>query len=176
MKTYTLMGTLIHEFTEFEWEDMLAKISIEEYTQLGISEAIADNVRHFSVLVKPMDELLTDDRPNTPVMVDVWRWQARQKAKDMLEEQGWGVNSNVHQTAILALLSRVHGASVRRTVDSFSTLYVPVRGIGIMQCLVPNLLLDAFFAGLPEEEKEYETKLWETEDILEAVFLMDRRA
>lgn len=172
MRTYVARDMLIHEYDEFEWREFMEKISVDEYLTASVAETKEAGMRYFNVLVKPADELLSSTEPNNPHMVDTWRWDAKLRAKEVVAKYG---DVALHSTAILALLARSYGATIELTGGAHSTIYIPIRGMGTMQCLVPNAIVDDVFDGLPDDTKQRTQDIWDTDKILEAVYMMDRK-
>jgi hypothetical protein len=173
MQEYAAKDMLIHEYDEFEWGEFRSKVCEEEYLAASVAETKEKGLRYFNVLVKPIDDLLSDEKPNNPYIIDTWRWDCKIRAKEIVQKYG---DVAIHNTAILALLARSYGARISHDTDAtHSTMYIPIRGIGFMQCLVPNLVIDDLFSGIPEETKNHKSDIWDSAKIVEAILMMDKR-
>lgn len=175
MRKFNITGMRVHEYSEFEWADMTCKADwdADEYVAKGVEEAKARKLRYFSVLVKPADELLSDAKAENPHIIDTWRWDAKIKADGLVAE--YGDNSALHQTALLALLAKYVNASIQEDKENGALkLFIQLPTTGRLHLRVPERMADLF--KLPTEEKYHEPVFWDTAKLLEAVFLIDRKA
>lgn len=171
MKIWYAKDMLVHEYGEFEWEDFKASNpDMNAYLEQSVNAAKDRGARYFNVLVKPEDDLLSDTQPNNPYMIDIWRWDARLKATEFVKDVGG--ETAVHNTALLALLAHSLGATLKPDPECGALrLYVPIRGLGILQCRVPERMACLF--NLPEETKDRKDEYWNAEKLVETVFLLE---
>lgn len=175
MRKYNITGMRIHQYSEFEWADMTSRADwdADKYVAEGVAEAKAKGLRYFSVLVKPADELLSDAKPENPHIIDTWKWDSRAKANEFVAKHG--DNYALHNTALLALLAKyVNGRIQVDAAQDALKLFIPIPTMGLLQCRVPERMAELF--KLPTEEKHHQSVYWDTAKILEAVFMLDRKA
>jgi hypothetical protein len=79
MRIWQASDMLVHEYSEFEWEDFSREGALQEYLEQSVNAAKDRGLRYFNVLVKPVDDLLSDAKPNNPYVIDTWRWDARDR-------------------------------------------------------------------------------------------------
>lgn len=167
MRAIELSDTLVHEYTEWEWSEAVTnEEDLTEERHRGVYAAEKVNKRFFQVLVKPNDELLSDTKPRNALYVDTWKYRARDRATKFLPVESCNL------AATIALLARLANAKVAWGPNQF---VVSVPGYGRMAFDFPYGE-DVFFKGLPEVESGKTFTPVMTHDILEAVFLHDRKA
>lgn len=178
MREVKLTDTLVHEYTEWEWSDTCTKEDDKiEIEHIGVCAAEKADMRYFQVLIKPNDELLEDSKPRNAMTVDTWKYRARIKAHTQLAEEPDFIA--LHHVLIIALMARLTDATMIRgngSDEEPNFLCIPVPGYGRMGLTIPSHLDKHYFMSVPDERKVFEVKNWDNHDILEAVYVCDRKA
>lgn len=164
MREVQLTDTLVHEYTEYEWQDKLGDNIEDELLEIqhtGVVAAEKAGMRFFQVLVKPADELLSDTKPRNALYVDTWKYRARIKAEACQVGE---------PKALLALLMRLVDAKFAPGPDMLA-FHVP--GYGHLAVSVPADYPSLF--NLPEIDSKVKCQYAGKDILLEAAFLHDRK-